>query len=142
MDVIDGILPSQSAAEDRALMEEERRLFYVGMTRAKNELDLFTFRQAELSSAFSAFLFPKKAEKPAAPKRGGAASIRPPSPDQALHWAARDYFPGVRVCHRQFGKGKIIAKNEDVLTIRFEQGEDRKLSLSVCLKAGSLWLDR
>ena len=142
MDVIDGILPSQSAAEDRALMEEERRLFYVGMTRAKNELDLFTFRQAELSSAFSAFLFPKKAEKPAAPKRGGAASIRPPSPGQALHWAARDYFPGVRVCHRQFGKGKIIAKNEDVLTIRFEQGEDRKLSLSVCLKAGSLWLDR
>lgn len=142
MDVIDGILPSQSAAEDRALMEEERRLFYVGMTRAKNELNIFTFRQAELSSTFSAFLFPKKVEKPAAPKRGGAVSIRPPSADSSLHWAAKDYFPGVRVCHRQFGKGRVIGRNEDILTVSFEQGGNRKLSLSVCLKAGSLWIDR
>ena len=123
-------------------MEEERRLFYVGMTRAKNELNIFTFRQAELSSAFSSALFPQKAEKPTAPKRGGAVSIRPPSADSSLHWAAKDYFPGVRVCHRQFGKGQVITRNEDILTVRFEQGESRKPSLSVCLKAGSLWLDR
>lgn len=142
MDTIDGILPSQAANEDRALMEEERRLFYVGMTRAKNELNIFTFRQAELSSAFSAALFPGKEEKPAAPKGGGAPSIRPPSAGSSLHWAAKDYFPGVRVCHRQFGKGQVITRNEDILTVRFEQGESRKLSLSVCLKAGSLWLDR
>ena len=142
MDTIDGILPSQAADEDRALMEEERRLFYVGMTRAKNELNIFTFRQAELSSAFSAALFPGKEEKPAAPKGGGAPSIRPPSAGSSLHWAAKDYFPGVRVCHRQFGKGQVITRNEDILTVRFEQGESRKLSLSVCLKAGSLWLDR
>ena len=142
MDTIDGILPSQAADEDRALMEEERRLFYVGMTRAKNELNIFTFRQAELSSAFSAALFPGKEEKPAAPMGGGAPSIRPPSAGSSLHWAAKDYFPGVRVCHRQFGKGQVITRNEDILTVRFEQGESRKLSLSVCLKAGSLWLDR
>ena len=142
MDTIDGILPSQAADEDRALMEEERRLFYVGMTRAKNELNIFTFRQAELSSAFSAALFPGKEEKPAAPKGGGAPSIRPPSAGSSLHWAAKDYFPGVRVCHRQFGKGQVITRNEDILTVRFEQGESRKLSLSVCLQAGSLWLDR
>ena len=142
MDTIDGILPSQAADEDRALMEEERRLFYVGMTRAKNELNIFTFRQAELSSAFSAALFPGKEEKPAAPMGGGAPSIRPPSAGSSLHWAAKDYFPGVRVCHRQFGKGHVITRNEDILTVRFEQGESRKLSLSVCLKAGSLWLDR
>ena len=142
MDTIDGILPSQAADEDRALMEEERRLFYVGMTRAKNELNIFTFRQAELSSAFSAALFPGKEEKPAALKGGGAPSIRPPSAGSSLHWAAKDYFPGVRVCHRQFGKGQVITRNEDILTVRFEQGESRKLSLSVCLKAGSLWLDR
>ena len=142
MDTIDGILPSQAADEDRALMEEERRLFYVGMTRAKNELNIFTFRQAELSSAFSAALFPGKEEKPAAPKGGSAPSIRPPSAGSSLHWAAKDYFPGVRVCHRQFGKGQVITRNEDILTVRFEQGESRKLSLSVCLKAGSLWLDR
>ena len=45
-DVIDGILPPKSAKEVEALdeirqYEEERRLCYVGMTRAKNELYLF-----------------------------------------------------------------------------------------------------
>ena len=142
MDVIDGILPSLSAREDRALMEEERRLFYVGMTRARNELNVFTFRQTELTSAFSASLFPKKAEPAAVPKQGAAPAIRPPSAGSSLYWAAKDFYPGVKVCHRQFGKGRVTEKNDDILSVSFEQGENRKLSLSVCLKAGSLWLDR
>lgn len=46
-DIIDGVLPSTTAAEvedldDAKLYEEERRLYYVGMTRAKNELYLFS----------------------------------------------------------------------------------------------------
>ena len=49
MDVIDGILPEQVPASQRfaskkekEIYEEERRLFYVGVTRAKNRLYLFT----------------------------------------------------------------------------------------------------
>ncbi|MEE8808272.1 MAG: ATP-dependent helicase [Lactimicrobium sp.] len=39
LDVIDGILPLNS--DDIQIQQEERRLFYVGMTRAKNSLYLF-----------------------------------------------------------------------------------------------------
>ena len=49
MDVIDGLFPEEVPAstkymsdEERSSFEEERRLFYVGMTRARNQLFVFT----------------------------------------------------------------------------------------------------
>ena len=40
MDVNDGIIPYRKASGERDV-EEERRLFYVGMTRARKKLSLF-----------------------------------------------------------------------------------------------------
>ena len=49
MDVMDGLLPktlpgAQATKEELDAYEEERRLFYVGMTRAKRALTVITFR--------------------------------------------------------------------------------------------------
>lgn len=60
MDVFDGLLPKDPCNVNGSELEEERRLLYVGMTRAKDELNIFTYKASGLSSAFSAAIFPGK----------------------------------------------------------------------------------
>lgn len=81
LDVIDGVLPAQipkdlKKAEKTELeaYEEERRLFYVGITRAKNQLYVFTMKTQH--SAFCDELFqrtPKKSSVKSAPAYSGTA---------------------------------------------------------------------
>lgn len=81
LDVIDGVLPAQipkdlKKAEKAELeaYEEERRLFYVGITRAKDQLYVFTMKTQH--SAFCDELFqrtPKKSNVKPAPTYSGTA---------------------------------------------------------------------
>ena len=81
LDVIDGVLPAQipkdlKKAEKAELeaYEEERRLFYVGITRAKNQLYVFTMKTQH--SSFCDELFqrpPKKTSVKPAPAYSGTA---------------------------------------------------------------------
>ena len=60
--------------------EEERRLFYVAMTRAKEELFLFRFRRSDLGSTFARDLFPDKTRRlrqAVAPQGGGKPAPAP-----------------------------------------------------------------
>lgn len=66
IDVCDGVFPSQlikkkSSTEEKKDYEEERRLFYVGMTRAKNELSLFNY--GDRSSCFINEIIPEEFKK-------------------------------------------------------------------------------
>ena len=79
MDVADGLLPLVEAPVGRnpdpaavEAYEEERRLFYVGMTRAKETLAVFRFQKPGLASAFSEALFPPKPS----PSRSGPVRSR------------------------------------------------------------------
>ena len=131
LDVADGILPKEGDDVDT---EEERRLFYVGMTRAKEELNVFTFQSPSLSSSFSDCLFPKS---PAAP-------IRPLSREFSARRAsvrqvsAEEFYPGRAVLHKKFGPGRIVAREGDILTLRLEDGMEKRFSLSVALRSGAL----
>jgi len=140
MDVIDGILPcdireSDKDADER--LEEERRLFYVAMTRAKNELSIFTFRRRDMPSEFSSFVFAKAEKKPAAP------AIKAPSAHKnSLEYEKKDFFAGVRIKHRSFGKGTILARQDDILHICFDSGEQRKLLLETALKLNLINIEK
>ena len=82
MDVMDGLFPEEAPVstkyltrEERRAFEEERRLFYVGMTRARNKLCVFT---TDAKSVLADELFGPgsirnaEAEKKAAARRGAA----------------------------------------------------------------------
>ena len=81
LDVIDGVLPAQIPKElkkaeksEIEAYEEERRLFYVGITRAKNQLYVFTMKTQH--SAFCDELFqrtPKKGSVKPTPTYSGTA---------------------------------------------------------------------
>ena len=81
LDVIDGVLPAQIPKElkkaekaELEAYEEERRLFYVGITRAKDQLYVFTMKTQH--SAFCDELFqrtPKKSSVKPAPTYSGTA---------------------------------------------------------------------
>ena len=143
MDVADGILPKtvpgpDAPPEERAALEEERRLFYVGMTRAKQRLSVFHFRREDLSSSFSDVLFPPKetARVPArpAPKPVGR-SLRPGPPQDTS-----PYVPGLRVVHRRFGAGEIVSRQGEIVTLRMADGGERKISLPTALRRKQLRL--
>ena len=75
MDVADGIFPDRvpgrfAQKEERAVYEEERRLFYVAATRAKNELNLFRFASSALADDLVGTV------KPAQTAQGGTAEVR------------------------------------------------------------------
>ncbi len=149
LDMLDGILPaipaSKATSEDEIRRyEEERRLFYVGMTRARNELCIFT--TPENAS------FPKEVAKDLpltdSERRKLFGFLRLPiprvrlrpaektSPDAALFLSRNGV--GARVVHRAFGPGTVRKVSGDIITVDFDQKGCKKLSISVTLKSGLL----
>ena len=140
MDVADGIFPrsvpsGDAGEEEREVYEEERRLFYVGMTRAKGSLGVFTFRKGGLSSTFARELFPPK--NPEQKKARPAKPLAQPNREEVAARQAR-YASGVRLVHRTFGPGVITARTGDIATVSFDSGVDKRLSLSTALRMGQL----
>ena len=149
----EGLLPHESALDDDEELEEERRLFYVGMTRAKDELHLLTAdtrrRAGVLSCAIpsrflgeigrehlavesSPFPVPAMRRSSAVPRRPGARPERAP--------AYEDYSQdepelgrGTRVRHATFGDGEIVDISghglDAVARIRFEGGLEKRIML-------------
>ena len=153
LDVVDGILPDQipvnlktAPREELETYEEERRLFYVGATRAKNRLFLFTMKQ---TSSFCDELLGK-----AAPKKrviqATAGNIHLPEADtkaaapKALSDSEFQKFmeqlaEGVMVTHKIFGQGVVVELNEKKIRIDFD-GEVKTFSSRVLAGSGMLRL--
>jgi DNA helicase-2/ATP-dependent DNA helicase PcrA len=136
----ENIFPSGGFMASESEIEEERRLFYVAMTRAKETLSVFTFQKAEEHSTFSKYLFPKEAPKsrPIRPQTRELSARRSVVP-KALP-PMEEFLPGRKVLHRHFGPGKIIDRKGDIITLSFENGAEKKLSLSTALRSDALKL--
>ena len=139
MDVADGIFPRSVPATRRRdeaweSYEEERRLFYVAMTRAKQELWIMRFTKDTRYSTFAEEVFPKqKAEKRRRLPADGAK--KPPAPPAEL------FQVGKAVRHQTFGRGIIKQRRGDVVVIQLDGGEEKWFSLSLALKLRQLTLE-
>jgi DNA helicase-2/ATP-dependent DNA helicase PcrA len=113
----DGLFPTARSREDPSKLEEERRLFYVGMTRACQRLVLTHAERrrlygSELPCRRSLFL----SEVPAAllqdlrPRAHVSRPLYQP-PQRASHPAveeANTLTPGTGVMHPRFGEGVVL----------------------------------
>ncbi len=147
----EGLLPHSRSFEDPDGLEEERRLAYVGMTRAKERLYLLrTFRRAtwgrsELSEP-SRFLkdIPRrltangKKDRPASARQRASTWSSPkpkrrPTLDELLEEDTR-YKSGQKVRHPQFGEGTVIAaipgKSDEEVIVAFPGKGVKKLLAS------------
>ena len=129
MDVADGILPKLTAEGD--VPEEERRIFYVAMTRAKEALSLFCFEKAGLPSSFALALFPPKAAPAEGAKPHPKPSYHPPANVSPL---AEGLDVGSSIVHKSFGPGVLESKNGTIATIRFTDGTVKRIDLVTALR--------
>lgn len=143
-DVLNGVLPQdpvlglQPTEEQEKALEEDRRLFYVGMTRARRRLTLATFAGGYPGSVFADSLFPP--QRPARAKPGPSPAA-PGLSSEKINALAKDYYAGVRVIHSKYGPGQVQKRSEDTLTIRFDEGRERIFLLNAALAARALRLD-
>ncbi|MCQ2406719.1 MAG: hypothetical protein MJ067_05860, partial [Oscillospiraceae bacterium] len=126
LDVLDGILPFKAEGElekdEMRLFQEERRLFYVGVTRARHGLNLF-------SVAGEASSFVSEAEKLLRGTAMGEKSA-PASEMAKTHLVASELNPGDRVKHKFFGPGLVTAIEGSHISVRFDESGETKTFLS------------
>jgi DNA helicase-2/ATP-dependent DNA helicase PcrA len=135
----EGLFPGQKTSDDPARLSEERRLCYVGMTRACQQLYLlhtesrFLYGQ-EMSPTPSRFLReipPERVEEIRARRNvvSSAYSPMPPKHTRALNETG--FKPGQQVHHQKFGLGTVIDT----------EGSGKSSRIQVNFKhAGSKWL--
>jgi DNA helicase-2/ATP-dependent DNA helicase PcrA len=141
----EGVLPHSRSFDDPDSMEEERRLCYVGMTRAKKRLFLsYAFRRTVWGDSDvrepSRFLadIPDALIEGAAPKAGSSASraVRWEPALPAVKHKPRElqFRPGLRVKHTRFGEGVVIESKPDgsdeEVTIAFKKSGIKRVLAS------------
>lgn len=141
----EGIFPHSRSLLDRSELEEERRLMYVAMTRAKERLYLLHAQQRMLygeskSNPPSQFLMdiPEElvernfARNSMLTRVAGSLGDKPIPVEEEVGFSV-DLAAGDRIEHRSFGKGIVVDVNGGVVTIAFEDIRVgvKKLALSI-----------
>ncbi len=118
MDINEGVTPHKKAVKD-ADLEEERRLFYVAVTRAKTYLFLYSVKELYQKDAqISRYI-------------------------GELRYDKKKFQKGKRVVHKNIGKGTILELNEDKIKIKFDNSKRPRLfSIKYLMEQGLLELER
>ncbi len=156
MDTIDGVLPNKvvkkyekAAPQDIRDFEEERRIFYVGMTRAKDNLTLFTY--ADEKSTFINDLHPKEKKEKMIEKEESIRTVSPfikkksiLMPEEADVKIPDKISIGDLVKQQKYGTGKVvdISFNKQNIpsnfTVSFDSGVEKIFMYPIAFKTGMM----
>jgi len=138
----EGLIPHNRAMVDNAEMEEERRLAYVGITRAKEKVFLLHARQRLLFGSLQAnspsrFFddIPDEVidKQMSSEPRPTLDSFFEKKPKTVLH-ANEDgekFVDGDKVKHEKFGEGIVVGQDDIVITVVFKSVGLKKLAKSI-----------
>jgi len=153
----DGLFPGWRAFEREDGLEEERRLCYVGMTRAKERLWLTSaamrtlygktdytresqfLREVDKHLLDGDAIYEKKKDARTSPSIDGFNSDVTFKPFDQLKYAKQqtkanafgadtDFAAGDRVKHAKFGPGTVLNTNGKIIQIEFDDGSVKKLA--------------
>ncbi len=127
--VEEGLLPHRSSVSTLEGLEEERRLFYVGVTRAQERLYLSYAEEREVYGRLEATRpsrFLEEVEENLYEVYDPYRSKPTPPPHRVSPGAFKG---GERVVHPRFGPGTVVAAAGDEVTVHFEGVGLKRLSL-------------
>lgn len=156
----DGLFPGWRAFDKEDGLEEERRLCYVGMTRAKERLCLTSANMRTLYGKTdltreSQFLrdvdkhlidgdaiFEKKKDARSSSSLDGYGRERPFNPFDQLKYVKNQikenaasmketFSEGDDVVHPKFGRGTVLSANDKIISVAFRDGSRKKLAAGI-----------
>lgn len=150
-DCKNGILPSDELPngkniitdEEMHLLEEERRLFYVGTTRAKKKLELITWENEFGKPVYGfdfvdVFLYGEKKQPKltvVTPHDPPKQKEKPKLSDSEIKTIAESYSVGTAIRHTTFGDGVIMSADKGFIVVRFARFQiPKKLEILTCIE--------
>ncbi|EHQ91258.1 ATP-dependent helicase [Desulfosporosinus youngiae] len=137
LDLVEGVIPEREAIKAAQngkvnLLEEERRLFYVGMTRAKQHLtlcsmDYFNNKRVNASRFVREVSLVMKGKDPEEVSRKEALNLQ------------SDLVAGLVIRHKIFGEGVIAKEDGNMILVRFNDGSQRSFMKDICEKQKLIW---
>lgn len=119
--------------------EEERRLFYVGITRAKNNLYIFDIKSWNGQLTFSSdFVRAARGIMEANSGIGRVVLKDSTSPAAVPCNTNIKINPGSNVYHNNFGYGKVVSIDRDTIVVDFKDSGIKKMLLSFCINERKL----
>ncbi|MGL5677114.1 MAG: ATP-dependent helicase [Cellulosilyticaceae bacterium] len=109
VDAVDGVIPHSKSLDEKQL-EEERRLLYVGMTRAKEKLFIYLPQQRYQEKVSISPFIDEMLYKPITIEEGAT------------------------ITHKHYGKGTILQLHEPKARIAFADGTIRVIDYTYCIK--------
>jgi len=137
IDLVEGIIPERETIKaeqsgQKELIEEERRLFYVGMTRAKRHLtlcsvDYYHQKRVKVSRFVREVSHVLSGKNPQEISKNEQPTLQ------------SDLVAGLVVQHKAFGEGAIIKEEGNVILVRFKDGTQRSFLKDICAQMKLIW---